>query len=81
VTPVSQILVRLLPGKVGESRRVVHVVPIPDVEEIPDVLTAYCGEEIRPDTAEWLPQMCGMPCTTCAFTAPAPQTGELPTTP
>lgn len=73
MTQVSQILVRFLPGVVGESRRVVHVVPIPDVEDIPEVLVALCGERIPQGKAEWLTQLCGMPCERCgqkAITAP-----------
>jgi hypothetical protein len=39
--------VRLRRGTVGETRRVVHLVPIPDPTTIPRVLTAYCRTRLR----------------------------------
>jgi hypothetical protein len=76
------LLVRLRPGVVGESRRVVHVVhvvPAPqDTGEVPAVLTALCGEQIRPGTAEVLPGLGGMPCGPC-FLAATANAHELPT--
>jgi hypothetical protein len=79
VNECLQILVRYLPGAVGESRRVVHVVPIPDVDKIPEVLVAHCGEQIRPGVAEQLYAPIGAPCTVCLFTAatPTPAAAEL----
>jgi hypothetical protein len=72
------LLVRLLPGIVGESRRVVHVVAAPaDTRTVPEVLTALCGEQIKPGTAEVLPDLGGMPCGPC-FLAATPQ--RQPTT-
>ncbi|GDY30089.1 hypothetical protein [Gandjariella thermophila] len=72
------LLVRLRSGVVGESRRVVHVVPCPDVPRIPDVLVAYCGAEIRAGVAELLPRPCGMPCTACLISAPLPASAPVP---
>jgi hypothetical protein len=66
------LLVRLRPGFVGESRRVVHVVPVP-TEGVPAALTAYCGAEIAAGTAEVLSGPSGMPCTLCLATAPVPE--------
>jgi hypothetical protein len=75
-TPV--LLVRLRFGVVGESRRVVHVVPAPqNATTVPAVLTALCGEQIRPGTAEVLPELGGMPCGPC-FLAATPNPNELP---
>jgi hypothetical protein len=80
VNECLQILVRYLPGAVGESRRVIHVVPIPDVDDIPEVLVAHCGEQIRPGVAEQLYAPIGAPCNVCLFVAPppAPAAAELP---
>ena len=74
--PPPVLLVRLLPGVVGESRRVVHVVPAPAGDVIPDLLVAYCGERIAPGAAERLDGPAGMPCERCgraAITAPTAQ--------
>lgn len=79
-TPI-QILVRYLPGVVGESRRVIHVVRITNVAEIPDVLVALCGERIRPGVAEQLYAPIGAPCNVCLFAASTPTGAELPANP
>lgn len=63
------LLVRFRKGIVGESRRVVHVVPVPDATE--DNLTAYCGQSFRPGEAEMVGER-GMPCVTCLASAPIP---------
>jgi hypothetical protein len=76
---VPVLLVRLLPGLVGESRRVVHVVPVVNAEEVPPVLVAYCGEPIERGTAEVLPDMVGMPCERCVLATPIPNAGEFAT--
>lgn len=70
------LLVRLLPGMIGESRRVVHVVPLPP-GGVPEVLTAYCSEQIEPGTAEVLGEFVGMPCERCVLAAPLTQSDEL----
>ncbi|WP_307722915.1 hypothetical protein [Gandjariella thermophila] len=66
------LLVRLRRGIVGEARRVVHLVPVP-TEHVPAVLTAYCGAEIVPGTAEVLSCFTGVPCTPCLAAAPLPE--------
>jgi hypothetical protein len=73
----SVLLVRLLPGLIGESRRVVHVVPLPAGSGVLEVPTAYCGEQIEAGTAEVLGEFGGMPCERCVFAAPLPQGDEL----
>ncbi|GDY29697.1 hypothetical protein GTS_13300 [Gandjariella thermophila] len=56
-----------------------HIVAFPDGEEIPESLTAYCGELILRGTAEALTKPCGMPCTLCLWRAPLPPPpSELP---
>lgn len=74
------LLVRLLPGVVGESRCVVHVVvALQDTRTaVPEVLTALCSEHIKPGTAEVLPDLGGMPCSPC-FLAATPNANQLPT--
>jgi hypothetical protein len=72
------IFVRHLPGVVGETRRVCHIVPIPDHATVPDVLVAYCGEQIKPGTAEQLTAPAGQPCFGCLVTAPLPADRQLP---
>src|SRR3979411_627086 len=50
------IVVRLLPGRCGESQRVAHLVPLPaQASDMPDVLHAYCGWEIVRGEYELLP--------------------------
>lgn len=69
-----RVLVRLLPAHwVGESQRVVHIVPIMDVVNIPDVLVGYCGTAIGRGTCEQLLKLVGMPCELCFMTVPIPQ--------
>lgn len=70
--------VRLLPGLVGTRERVVHVVPVPDPEKIPEYLTAYCGTTFPPGTTELLDGPVGMPCVRCLAAAPMPGTAQLP---
>lgn len=50
---------------VGERQRVCHLVPVPHVDGVPEVLRAYCGEEILPGAAELLGGVSGMPCNQC----------------
>ncbi|MEQ0564039.1 hypothetical protein ABJI51_33580 [Amycolatopsis sp. NEAU-NG30] len=57
-------LVRLRRGVVGESRRVCHLIPVPD-GPVPAHLTALCGEAIFPGEAEVLDGLRGMPCHAC----------------
>jgi hypothetical protein len=77
--PPPIIFVRLRRGIVGESKRTVHVVPLPtEADEIPDKLTAYCGEDFEPGTIERLDQPTGMPCVRCLMLAPLPNAPTLP---
>lgn len=59
--------VRLRRGLVGESQRVVHLVPVPN--EVPDELEAYCGRTFAPGTIEYVPAFSGMPCMSCIAAA------------
>jgi hypothetical protein len=70
-------LVRLRRGVVGESRRVIHLIPVSADRALPDRLTALCGEEVYPGQAEMLDRICGMPCQTCLLRSPAPAAGFL----
>jgi len=58
-------VIRLRRGVVGECKRVSHIVPIPEDGPIPAQLTALCGELIRPEQAEVLAGVSGMPCEVC----------------
>lgn len=78
VTAPPVLLVRLRRGVVGETARVVHVVPLPAGTGLPDVVVAYCGEAIRLEAAERLPAPRGMPCTTCLVRAPLPPQAPPP---
>lgn len=73
------LLIRFKPGAAGETRRTVHVVPAPDGGAMPDVLTAYCGQQFKAGTIEQLSRHEGMPCNRCILTAPTPHP-ELPAT-
>jgi hypothetical protein len=77
-TPV--ILARLLPGLVGETRRLTHFFPAPPNGAIPEVLTAYCGFTLRPGQAEHLSALTGAPCELCLLRTPLGGIG-LPGTP
>jgi hypothetical protein len=63
------ILVRFKPGVVGERRRTIHVVPMPDGGVPPVELTALCGQAFSPGTAERLDSSLGMPCNICFMMA------------
>jgi hypothetical protein len=71
---VAVMFVRLRRGVVGETQRVVHVVPIQDANAIPDVLQTYCRRVIRPGTADLLSEPRGMPCEYCLASIPLPGT-------
>lgn len=76
MTPPPLVLyVRLLPGVVGESRRVVHVVPLDEAHVTETALTAYCGQVLQKGTTEPpIDGPMGMPCERCgqrAITATA----------
>lgn len=72
------ILVRMKPGLVGETKRVVHLVRLPESGTVPEELTAYCGERFEPGTIDFLPEPTGMPCVRCLIAAPMPRPPALP---
>jgi hypothetical protein len=55
------LLVRYRVGVVGESRRVVHIVPLADAGTVPEVLATYCGEGIPLGTVDLLDRPRGDP--------------------
>lgn len=63
-------LVRPLPGTVGETRRVCHIVPARRGVEPPTVLVAYCGAQLITETVEFLQRPGGQPCFLCLMRAP-----------
>ena len=75
------VIVRPLPGTVGERERVAHLVPIPSGEKLPEQVKAYCGADLRTCDLELLPVLRGMPCEPCLLHAPKPSreltAGEL----
>lgn len=71
-----RIFVRYLPHVVSQARRVVHVVLIPHVDEVPEELVAYCGERIKPGTAEQLSAPTGAPCVVCMFATTPPAAAQ-----
>jgi hypothetical protein len=75
---VRLIIARPLPGTVGETRRVVHLFPLPASESISGRLTAYCGATFDPGELELLERPAGMPCVMCLRRSPRPRSGELP---
>jgi hypothetical protein len=70
--------VRFLPGVVGLTRRVVHVVPVPADGVVPERLMAYCGQPIGRGVAELLSQPVGAPCTECLLRWRLPEPTKLP---
>ena len=50
---------------VGESRRVCHIVLVPEVHTEPEFLTTCCGLRIGPGAGEVVPRVAGMPCEPC----------------
>jgi hypothetical protein len=70
-------LVRLRRGVVGESRRVCHLIPVPSDQQVPEYLTALCGELVFPGEAEVLDRICGMPCQSCLLRSPSTAFGFL----
>jgi hypothetical protein len=71
-------LVRPLPGLVGERDRLVHIVPVPPGGSASERLTAYCGLRFEQGTTEVLSAPHGMPCFRCVVEAPTPDGGDLP---
>jgi hypothetical protein len=59
--------------RIGESKRPCHLVPVPvDTADLPATLTAYCGLQIEPRSAELLTSISGMPCEQCMARSPSP---------
>lgn len=81
--------VRFRPGVVGETRRTVHLVPLPQHIETtsgsatasPEKLTALCGQTFAPGEAEQLNELRGMPCELCLLRAPRSYTAEVDSCP
>ncbi|WP_232376173.1 hypothetical protein [Amycolatopsis aidingensis] len=71
-------VVRPRPGVVGESKRVCHVVPIPESGRSAGPLAALCGEPVVPAEVEVLPQLSGMPCELCVANSTPGRAGPLP---
>ncbi|WP_240437794.1 hypothetical protein [Sciscionella marina] len=67
--------VRLRKGIVEETRRTVHLVPVPD--EVCERLVAYCGESFEPGTVDLLTSFTGMPCMSCLNALPQPTSAPL----
>lgn len=66
------VALRLLPGVVGETKRLCHIAAIPQRVPETDPLTAYCGTRIWRNQAEILPVPRGMPCEVCLAQVPTP---------
>jgi hypothetical protein len=75
----SVMIVRARRGVVRESKRVCHIVPIPDTPDdaVPDFLTSYCGTRLLAGQNELVHGPMGMPCLECLVTAPIPGLHEL----
>lgn len=73
------VLVRLRPEvRVGNTQRVVHMVPLPDLTNgPPESLKAWCGSEIALPDAQVLERFAGMPCERCMAHAPTPEGARL----
>jgi len=71
------LLVRMLARQpdgrsLGARERLCHLAPAPDPGAMPAFLTAYCGLQIAPGSAELLDHMQGMPCEVCLGKSPIP---------
>lgn len=71
------VFARYLPGLVGETRRVCHVIALLDDDTVPRTLTALCGQSFPPCVLEQMPAWAGMPCEMCVLHTPTrPQVGH-----
>lgn len=61
-----------LPGVVGETKRVSHLVVLPDRDHLEDRISACCGASFGPGELELLDRVQGMPCELCLARAPLP---------
>jgi hypothetical protein len=75
---VPLIMARPLPGTVGETRRVVHLFPLPPSDTTPERMAAYCGETFGPGELELLDRPTGMPCVICLSQSPGPDDTQPP---
>ncbi|APU17795.1 MULTISPECIES: hypothetical protein [Actinoalloteichus] len=64
------VIVRFLPGVVGETWRTSHLVPVDIEVGIPETVSTYCGVRIARGTAEVLEAYAGMPCELCLLKQP-----------
>jgi hypothetical protein len=74
---VRVVIARPRPGVVGETRRVAHLFEIPAGQDVPETLTALCGDEFGHGQLEMLERPSGMPCESCLRLSPTPHP-ELP---
>jgi hypothetical protein len=76
----SVLMIRPRPGVVGESVRVVHIVPVSTLNPEPGRLLAYCGASFLPRYVEMFDfdSAGGMPCNRCQSRARAAMT-DVPT--
>jgi hypothetical protein len=61
------VLVRYRPGVVGETARVVHVVPVPLGAQMDVAGVAFCGALLRLELVETVRPNQGMPCSWCVL--------------
>lgn len=78
--PRAVVLVRYLPGAVGQAARTVHLVPHPGAVAPRAAVTALCGALLICEQIETVTPGQGMPCTMCLLLrSSTPQ--QLPTMP
>ena len=68
MTDQVSILVRVKQGLIGETRRVIHSVPVPG-DGLTGVLLTHCGERFAPAEIDRLSTFDGMPCEGCMIRA------------
>jgi hypothetical protein len=64
------VFARYRPGIVGETRRVCHVITLPDDDTMPESVSALCGQSFPPGVLEQLPAWAGLPCVACTLKMP-----------
>lgn len=65
---------RLRAGVAGEARRAAHLLVVPTRPGLS--VTALCGETLRRQDIELLPEPTGMPCEPCMLQICEPRTGD-----
>jgi hypothetical protein len=73
------VIARPRPGIVRETRRVAHLFEISAGHDVPETLTALCGDEFGHGQLELLERPSGMPCEYCLRRSPTSYP-ELPAT-